>query len=145
MLLKVVMIGDTGAGKTSLLIRYSDQTFSPSYQSTLCLDFKIRNIQVDRFPVKLQIWDTAGQERFQGISQAYYRKTHACIAVYDVTSLQSFKNLEAQIIKYLKVRYEEDENEDVDKDLDQSENVSYRKVELPVHNIVLVGTKVDLV
>ena len=67
------------------------------------------------------------------------------MAVYDVTNLESFKNLEAQIIKYLKIRNDEDENEDVDKDVEQSENVSYRKIELPVHNIVLVGTKVDLV
>lgn len=82
-----------GVGKSSLLIRFSDNTFSGSYITTIGVDFKIRTIDVNGEKVKLQIWDTAGQERFRTITSTYYRGTHGVIVVYDVTSGETFANV----------------------------------------------------
>lgn len=82
-----------GVGKSSLLIRFSDDTFSGSYITTIGVDFKIRTVVIDGLRVKLQIWDTAGQERFRTITSTYYRGTHGVIIVYDVTNGGSFANV----------------------------------------------------
>ncbi|XP_030378646.1 ras-related protein Rab-35 [Scaptodrosophila lebanonensis] len=92
-LFKLLIIGDSGVGKSSLLIRYSDDTFSGSYITTIGVDFKIRTVVIDGLRVKLQIWDTAGQERFRTITSTYYRGTHGVIIVYDVTNGDSFANV----------------------------------------------------
>uniref|UniRef100_UPI00358FDB05 ras-related protein Rab-35-like isoform X1 n=1 Tax=Myxine glutinosa TaxID=7769 RepID=UPI00358FDB05 len=80
-------------GKSSLLLRFADNTFSGSYITTIGVDFKIRTVEMDGERVKLQIWDTAGQERFRTITSTYYRGTHGVIVVYDVTSAESFVNV----------------------------------------------------
>jgi len=80
-------------GKSSLLIRFSDDTFSGSYITTIGVDFKIRTVDIEGMRVKLQIWDTAGQERFRTITSTYYRGTHGVIVVYDVTNGDSFANV----------------------------------------------------
>jgi len=80
-------------GKSSLLIRFSDDTFSGSYITTIGVDFKIRTVDIEGMRVKLQIWDTAGQERFRTITSTYYRGTHGVIVVYDVTNGESFANV----------------------------------------------------
>jgi len=82
-----------GVGKSSLLIRFSDDTFSGSYITTIGVDFKIRTVDIEGMRVKLQIWDTAGQERFRTITSTYYRGTHGVIVVYDVTNGDSFANV----------------------------------------------------
>ena len=82
-----------GVGKSSLLLRFADNTFNGSYITTIGVDFKIRTVDVDGERVKLQIWDTAGQERFRTITSTYYRGTHGVIVVYDVTSGDSFANV----------------------------------------------------
>nr|CAD7425776.1 unnamed protein product [Timema monikensis] len=92
-LFKLLIIGDSGVGKSSLLLRFADNTFSGSYITTIGVDFKIRTVDVDGERVKLQIWDTAGQERFRTITSTYYRGTHGVIVVYDVTSGDSFANV----------------------------------------------------
>ncbi|TKR58004.1 hypothetical protein L596_030633 [Steinernema carpocapsae] len=92
-LFKLLIIGDSGVGKSSLLLRFADNTFSPNYITTIGVDFKIRTINVDGQKVKLQIWDTAGQERFRTITSTYYRGTHGVIVVYEVTSGESFSNV----------------------------------------------------
>lgn len=92
-LFKLLIIGDSGVGKSSLLLRFADNTFSGNYITTIGVDFKIRTIEVDGEKVKLQIWDTAGQERFRTITSTYYRGTHGVIVVYDVTSGESFANV----------------------------------------------------
>jgi len=92
-LFKLLIIGDSGVGKSSLLLRFADNTFSPNYITTIGVDFKIRTIAIEGERVKLQIWDTAGQERFRTITSTYYRGTHGVIVVYDVTSGESFANV----------------------------------------------------
>jgi len=92
-LFKLLIIGDSGVGKSSLLLRFADNTFSGSYITTIGVDFKIRTIDVGGEQVKLQIWDTAGQERFRTITSTYYRGTHGVIVVYDVQSAESFVNV----------------------------------------------------
>jgi len=92
-LFKLLIIGDSGVGKSSLLVRFADNMFSGNYITTIGVDFKIRTIEVNGDRVKLQIWDTAGQERFRTITSTYYRGTHGVIVVYDVTSGDSFANV----------------------------------------------------
>lgn len=93
LLYKVLIIGDSAVGKSSLLLQFSDQTFSDNYVSTIGVDFKIRTLDVGGKQVKLQIWDTAGQERFQSITANYYHGSHAIALVYDVTDRKTFDNL----------------------------------------------------
>jgi len=99
----LVLIGDSGVGKSCLLLRFADDKWTDSYISTIGVDFKIRTIELDGKTIKLQIWDTAGQERFRTISSTYYRGAHGIIVVYDVTNLDSFNNVKrwlTEIDKY---------------------------------------------
>jgi len=92
-LFKLLLIGDSGVGKTSLLLRFADDKFLDSFITTIGVDFKIRKLDVDGKAVKLQIWDTAGQEKFRTITSSYYRGAHGIIVVYDVTSRESFSHV----------------------------------------------------
>uniref|UniRef100_A0A5K3FPM5 Ras-related protein Rab-1A n=1 Tax=Mesocestoides corti TaxID=53468 RepID=A0A5K3FPM5_MESCO len=91
---KLLLIGDSGVGKSCLLLRFSDDVYTDNFISTIGVDFKIRTIELDGHHVKLQIWDTAGQERFRTMTVAYYRGAHGIIVVYDITSEESFQNVE---------------------------------------------------
>eukprot|EP01035_Chromulina_nebulosa_P019216 gene19216-25067_t len=100
MQIKLLMIGDSGVGKTCLLLRYANDSFSPTFITTIGIDFKIKNIQLDGKRIKLQIWDTAGQERFRTITTSYFRGAQGILLVYDVTDRQTFvsiRNWVAQI------------------------------------------------
>jgi len=92
-LFKLLLIGDSGVGKSCLLLRFADDTYTESYISTIGVDFKIRTIELEGKTVKLQIWDTAGQERFRTITSSYYRGAHGIIVVYDVTNNESFTSV----------------------------------------------------
>lgn len=93
---KVMLVGDSGVGKTCLLIRYKDGSFlSGAYISTVGMDFRNKVVTVDDYKVKLQIWDTAGQERFRSVTHAYYRDAHALLLLYDVSNKTSFDNTRA--------------------------------------------------
>lgn len=93
MQIKLLMIGDSGVGKTCLLLRYANDSFSPTFITTIGIDFKIKNIEIDNKRVKLQIWDTAGQERFRTITTSYFRGAQGIVLVYDVTDRRSFESI----------------------------------------------------
>mmetsp|Transcript_4563 Transcript_4563/g.8037 ORF Transcript_4563/g.8037 Transcript_4563/m.8037 type:complete len:485 (+) Transcript_4563:284-1738(+) len=94
---KVLLLGDSGVGKTSLMMRFSDNEFNQSLMSTAGVDFKVRFLQdpvkTNGKRIKCQIWDTAGQERFHVITRTYYRGAHGIALVYDVTNEHSFKQI----------------------------------------------------
>lgn len=92
-LIKLLLIGDSGVGKSCLLLRYSDDSFTSSFITTIGIDFKIKSILIQDSKVKLQIWDTAGQERFRTITTAYYRGAMGILLVYDVSDESSFNNI----------------------------------------------------
>ncbi|XP_051133942.1 ras-related protein RABA1f-like [Andrographis paniculata] len=93
-LFKVVLIGDSGVGKSNLLSRFTKNEFSQESKSTIGVEFATRSIQVDDKIVKAQIWDTAGQERYRAITSAYYRGAVGALIVYDVTRNVTFENVE---------------------------------------------------
>lgn len=93
---KVMLIGDSGVGKTCMLVRFKDGAFlSGNFISTVGIDFRNKVVDVDGTKVKLQIWDTAGQERFRSVTHAYYRDANALLLLYDVTNKSSFDNIRA--------------------------------------------------
>lgn len=92
-LMKLLIIGDSDTGKSSCLLRFAEDAFTPSYISTVGIDFKIRTIELDGKRIKLQIWDTAGQERFKTITRAYYRGAHGILIVFSVLSRDSFEHV----------------------------------------------------
>eukprot|EP01147_Barroeca_monosierra_P000442 gene442-3780_t len=94
-LLKVIILGDSGVGKTSLMNQYVNRKFSNQYKATIGADFLTKEVTVDDRLVTMQIWDTAGQERFQSLGVAFYRGADCCVLVFDVTVPRSFESLEA--------------------------------------------------
>jgi len=117
---KILLIGDSGVGKSCLLLRFADDSWTDSHISTIGVDFKIKTLNCDSKVIKLQIWDTAGQERFRTITSSYYRGAQGIILVFDCTDMESFNNVKqwlGEIDRYA------------------CENV----------NKLLVGNKVDLV
>ncbi|KAF9441844.1 putative Rab/GTPase [Macrolepiota fuliginosa MF-IS2] len=90
---KVVCIGNSGVGKSSLTIRFCNDEWSPSFISTVGVDFKFRIVDVDGVRVRLLIWDTAGQDRFKSITKAYYRGSEGVLLVYDVSDYPSFQGI----------------------------------------------------
>jgi small GTP-binding protein len=87
---KLLIVGESGVGKTCMLLRFADNLFEEDFLSTIGVDFKVKEIVVDSKRVKLQIWDSAGQERFRNITSSYYRNCSGIIIVYDVTRRDSF-------------------------------------------------------
>merc|ERR1712100_260464 len=92
-LFKLLLIGDSGVGKSCLLFRFADDTYQESYISTIGVDFKIRTVELEGKTIKLQIWDTAGQERVRTITSSYYRGAHGIIVVYDTTDAETFEHV----------------------------------------------------
>lgn len=93
-LFKFVIVGDSGVGKSNIILRFTDDNFSFSYQPTIGVDFKIKTFTVDNSVIKLQLWDTAGQERFKNIANTYYKGAHAIMLVFDITNRSSFSAVE---------------------------------------------------
>jgi len=93
-LFKLVIVGNSGVGKSSLLMRYSDDTFNDTYLATIGVDFKFKTVSLDGKKVKMQIWDTAGQERFRTITSAYYKGADAIVMVYDCSHHASFDDID---------------------------------------------------
>ncbi|KAI0398340.1 ras family-domain-containing protein [Xylariaceae sp. FL0594] len=94
-LLKVIILGDSGVGKTSLMNQYVNKKFSASYKATIGADFLTREVLVDDRQVTMQLWDTAGQERFQSLGVAFYRGADCCVLVFDVNNSKSFDALDS--------------------------------------------------
>nr|KJB49117.1 hypothetical protein B456_008G101600 [Gossypium raimondii] len=101
-LLKVIVLGDSGVGKTSLMNQYVYNKFNQQYKATIGADFVTKELQIDDKLVTLQIWDTAGQERFQSLGSAFYRGADCCAIVFDVNILRSFETLNNWREEFLK-------------------------------------------
>lgn len=93
--LKVIILGDSGVGKTSLMQQFVNGKFSQQYKATIGADFLTKELSIDERNVTMQIWDTAGQERFQSLGVAFYRGADCCVLVYDVTNVKSFEAVSA--------------------------------------------------
>eukprot|EP01102_Stenamoeba_stenopodia_P006335 TRINITY_DN1738_c0_g2_i1.p2 TRINITY_DN1738_c0_g2~~TRINITY_DN1738_c0_g2_i1.p2 ORF type:complete len:251 (-),score=62.28 TRINITY_DN1738_c0_g2_i1:921-1673(-) len=122
LVVKLMLVGDSGVGKTSLLMRWSEGGFNPKFMSTIGIDFRQKYLKIDNRNLKVQVWDTAGQERFRVIAKAYYRGSMGLLMVFDVTDRRSFDNVSGWI------KSVQDTVMFLDKKL----------------QIVLVGNKVDL-
>lgn len=94
-LLKVIILGDSGVGKTSLMNQYVNKKFSNQYKATIGADFLTKEVMVEDRLVTMQIWDTAGQERFQSLGVAFYRGADCCVLVFDVTAQTTFRSLDS--------------------------------------------------
>jgi small GTP-binding protein len=119
-LAKVLLIGDSSVGKTSMTMRFTNNIFSQSFITTIGIDFVSKIIECNSSKIKLQIWDTAGQERFRAITTAYYRGADIIIIVYDVCDTSSFENVKNWII-------------------------SIKNYTKDLSGIILVGNKADMV
>lgn len=92
-LLKILMVGNSGVGKSSILVSYVDDSYADNYVSTIGIDLKVKMKSINGKKVKLQLWDTAGQERFRSVISSYFRCSKGIIMVYDISSRQSFNDL----------------------------------------------------
>ena len=94
---KILVIGESNVGKTSIILRYTENSFNASGISTCGVDVKCKYVSLDNLKIRLDIWDTAGQERFRGLAKNYFRGANAFILVYDITNLNSFNKLKGWI------------------------------------------------
>mmetsp|Transcript_6190 Transcript_6190/g.16821 ORF Transcript_6190/g.16821 Transcript_6190/m.16821 type:complete len:212 (+) Transcript_6190:38-673(+) len=92
-LFKYIIIGDTGVGKSCLLLQFTDKRFQPVHDLTIGVEFGARMVSIDSKQIKLQIWDTAGQESFRSITRSYYRGAAGALLVYDITRRETFNHL----------------------------------------------------
>jgi len=104
---KIVLLGDTGVGKTSIALRFTQDTFQTRTNPTIGASFLMKNMVIDEKKIKLQIWDTAGQERFKSLAPMYYRGASAALLIYDVTSASSFNKVK-DWVNELRVNVPED-------------------------------------
>ena len=104
-LFKILLLGDAGVGKSSIILRYTKNQFNASMVGSIGVDFKTKDIIVNNKKVKIQIWDTAGHERFRTITTSYYRGAHGIVTVFDLTDRESYEHIEKwldEINKYAK-------------------------------------------
>jgi Ras-related protein Rab-7A len=92
--IKVLILGESGAGKTSVLSQFVMREFSPNYRPTIGADYVSRQMEIDGSFLTLQIWDTAGQERFRSLGSSFFRGTDICVFVYDLTSEETFESVD---------------------------------------------------
>ena len=96
---KVLLLGNSDVGKSSLILRYVDQVWSDTFVPTIGVDFKVKSLEIDNKQIKMQIWDTAGQERFRNVISSYFSGSHGILLIYDITNRDSFKNLESWLLE----------------------------------------------
>ena len=97
MMFKILLLGDSGVGKSSLLLRYTKNQFSADMRATIGVEFGVKFIKIDDLQLKVQIWDTAGMERYRAMTSAYYKGAKGVIIVYDVCRKKSFENIDKWI------------------------------------------------
>ena len=118
---KIILLGDSGVGKTSLLSRYMEEGFIPNRPCTVNVDFKIKNLKIDKSTsAKITIWDTCGQEKYRAMTYQYFKDAQGIVLLYDVTDRESFNNLNIWLEQIEKNMFKED------------------------LSIILVGNKIDL-
>ena len=93
-LIKIVIIGDSGVGKSSIIVRFADNKYDDYFLPTIGLEFSIKKITIDDNLYKIHMWDLAGQERFRSITTSYYRNAQGILLAFDIANLDSFKNVE---------------------------------------------------
>ena len=118
-LYKIIIIGDSGVGKSNILGRYLHNEFREDTKSTVGVEFGSKKMVIENIPIKLQIWDTAGQERFHSITKNIYRNANGVLFVYDITNQESFNNIKNWI-----------------KDLDNIKSDDIKSI--------IIGNKIDL-
>ena len=96
---KVLLLGNSDVGKSSLLLRFVDSVWNETFVPTIGVDFKVKTVEIGDKKVKMQIWDTAGQERFRNVISTYFRGGNGLLLIYDITNKDSFKNLESWLIE----------------------------------------------
>ena len=94
---KIVLVGDSGVGKTNIMLRYLNKEFNINTKATVGVEFGSKNIIIDKKVIKGQIWDTAGQERYRAITSSYYKGAHGAFVVYDITLKESFEAVDKWI------------------------------------------------
>lgn len=99
MIFKVVLIGDSGVGKSNIMSRYLKDEFSIETKTTVGVEFGAKKIELNGNKIKAQIWDTAGQERYKSITNAYYKGSKGALLVYDITKKESFDNIDRWILE----------------------------------------------
>ena len=119
LLYKIIIVGDTCVGKSNILSRYLKDEFRDDSKSTVGVELGSKFLKIKGVGAKLQIWDTAGQERYRSITSSYYKGSHGCFIVYDITNEISFEN--------------------VDKWYEQAKKETSKEI-----SIILVGNKCDL-
>ena len=92
-LAKILLIGESGVGKTCLLQRYCNNDFSPNHLSTIAIDFQTKTIKLDKTALKMQLWDTAGQEKFNTLTSGFFKGSHGIFIVYSIDDVSSFENV----------------------------------------------------
>ena len=128
---KILIVGDTNVGKTSLLLQYTDNFYPLQHAATVGIEFKVKNITYKNYNVKLQIWDTAGQERFHSITNNFFHNADGILFVYDITNQKSFEGIKNWIQEA-----EEEVGDDFQKilignksDLEEERTVPLKKLE----------------
>ena len=91
--LNILLVGDANVGKTSILLKYTENFFPNQYQATIGVEYKMKIIKLNNMNIKLQIWDTAGQERYKSIAKNFFHSANGVFLVFDITDKKSFENL----------------------------------------------------
>ena len=100
--IKIIVVGDSGVGKTNLVNRFTSNKFDTNSKSTIGVEFVYKTLKINKEIIKVEVWDTAGQERYRSITSSYYKGANGAIIVYDITDEDSFKNVESWMNEVIK-------------------------------------------
>ena len=100
--IKIIVVGDSGVGKTNLINRFASDKFDTNSKATIGVEFVYKTLKINKEIIKVEVWDTAGQERYRSITSSYYKGANGAIIVYDLTDEESFKNVESWMNEVIK-------------------------------------------